>query len=72
MIESEPEAVRSRYAAIYARWLALRNYAAVGREIGVTGDRIRQICAKFERMEDTRRFRERLDDRNLKDRSNPQ
>jgi hypothetical protein len=34
----------------------LKNYAAVGREIGVTGDRIRQICTKFERME---KYRER-------------
>jgi hypothetical protein len=50
----EPAAVRQRYAAIYARWLALKNYAAVGREYGVTGDRIRQIVAKFERMERTR------------------
>jgi hypothetical protein len=62
-MEMEPEAVRSRYAAIYARLLVLKNYAAVGREMGISGDRIRQICAKFERMEDTRRFRERLDAR---------
>jgi hypothetical protein len=59
MSDEEPTAVRERYARIYDRWLDLGNYAAVGREEGVTGDRIRQICAKFERMESARKWRER-------------
>jgi hypothetical protein len=58
MAEERPE-VRDRYARIYARWQELKNYAAVGRENGVTGDRIKQICAKFERMEKGRMYRER-------------
>jgi hypothetical protein len=56
---TESIAVTARYARIYARWLELKNYAAVGRENGVTGDRIKQICAKYERMEHARKWRER-------------
>jgi hypothetical protein len=48
---NESIAVSARYAKIYARWQELKNYAAVGREIGVTGDRIKQIVAKWQRME---------------------
>jgi hypothetical protein len=55
----EPDAVRARYAKIYARWLELKSYAAVGREHGVTGNRIKQIVAKWERMERTREWKER-------------
>jgi Mor family transcriptional regulator len=55
---AESVAVTARYAKIYARWQELKNYAAVGREYGVTGDRISQIVAKYERMEKTRMWKE--------------
>jgi len=49
-----------RYAKIYGRWLELGSYAAVGRENGVTGDRIRQICTKYERMVKAGKWREKF------------
>lgn len=50
--------VQKRYAAIYARWEEIGNYSEVGRENGLTGDHIRQICLKWERMKRGRLYRE--------------
>ena len=38
-----------RDAEIMARWLELRNFAAVGREFGLGRERIRQIVSRIER-----------------------
>jgi hypothetical protein len=56
---NEPPAVVERYRAIYSRYLDLGSYAAVGRELGVTGDRIGQICRKWERMQLREKLRRR-------------
>jgi hypothetical protein len=58
-VSGEPLAVVERYRTIYARWQARKNYAAVGRELGVSGDRIRQICCKWERMQEAEKWRKK-------------
>jgi hypothetical protein len=45
------ERTTERNAAIRARWLELKNFAAVGREYGIQRERTRQIVRRIERTE---------------------
>jgi DNA-directed RNA polymerase sigma subunit (sigma70/sigma32) len=53
------ERTTERNAAIRARWLELKNFAAVGREYGLQRERTRQIVRRIERDERWKRAEER-------------
>jgi DNA-directed RNA polymerase sigma subunit (sigma70/sigma32) len=47
-----PTAKTGRRAAIFARWQQVDNLAAVGREYGITRERVRQIVKAMTRSPD--------------------